>query len=137
MEPEGTLPFQKSPPLVTILSRMHPLHSFPPHFSKIVLILYSHQHLGLRSVLFPSGFPTEILCFYLSLSEDLGISLFTTASRPALGPTQSLVQWLPGAVFLGVKRPGCEADHSPSSAEVKNAWNYTSTPRVLLHWRGS
>jgi hypothetical protein len=29
-----------------------------------------------------------------------------------------------------VKRPGCEADHSPpSSAEVKNAWSYTSTPQ--------
>jgi hypothetical protein len=28
---------------------------------------------------------------------------------------------------LGVKRPGREADHSPpSSAEVKNAWSYTS-----------
>jgi hypothetical protein len=30
--------------------------------------------------------------------------------------------------FPGVKRPGREADHSPqSSAEVKNAWSYTST----------
>jgi hypothetical protein len=33
-----------------------------------------------------------------------------------------------GAVFLGVKRPGHEADHSPpSSAEVKNVWSLTST----------
>jgi hypothetical protein len=33
-------------------------------------------------------------------------------------------------------RPGREADHSPpSSAEVKNAWRYTSTPQyVLLSW---
>jgi hypothetical protein len=30
--------------------------------------------------------------------------------------------------FPGVKRPGREADHSPpSSAEVTNAWSYTST----------
>jgi hypothetical protein len=36
--------------------------------------------------------------------------------------------------FLGVKRPGREADHSgPSSAEVKNAWSYTSTPPIRLH----
>jgi hypothetical protein len=37
---------------------------------------------------------------------------------------------------LGVKRPGREADHSPSSsAEVKNAWNYISTPQyVLMAW---
>jgi len=34
-----------------------------------------------------------------------------------------------GALFLGEKRPGSEADHSPPpSAEVKYAWNYTSTP---------
>jgi len=31
-------------------------------------------------------------------------------------------------------RPGREADHSlPSSAEVKNAWSYTSTPPIHLH----
>jgi hypothetical protein len=34
---------------------------------------------------------------------------------------------------LGVKRPGREADHSrPSSAEVKNAWSYTSTPQYVF-----
>jgi hypothetical protein len=39
-----------------------------------------------------------------------------------------------GALFLGVKRPGREADHSPpSSAEVKNGWSYTSTPPIRLH----
>jgi hypothetical protein len=36
--------------------------------------------------------------------------------------------------FSGVKRPEREADHLPqSSAEVKNAWSYTSTPLVRLH----
>jgi hypothetical protein len=34
-----------------------------------------------------------------------------------------------GGSFPGVKRPGCEADHSPStSAEVKKMWICTSTP---------
>jgi hypothetical protein len=52
----------------------------------------------------------------------LGSFLFTTASRTALGPTQPPIQWVPGALFLGLKRPGREADHSPpSSAEIKNA----------------
>jgi len=38
-----------------------------------------------------------------------------------------------GAVSPGVKRPRREADHSPpSNAEVKNSWNYTSTP-IRLH----
>jgi hypothetical protein len=52
--------------------------------------------------------------------RGLGIFLFTTASRTALGPTQPPIQWVPGVLSLGLKRPGREADHSPpSSAEVK------------------
>jgi hypothetical protein len=52
--------------------------------------------------------------------QRLGIFLFTTASRLALGPTQPPIQWVPGCLSLGVKRPGREADHSPiSSADVK------------------
>jgi hypothetical protein len=37
---------------------------------------------------------------------------------------------------LGVKQLGCEADHSyPSSAKVKNAWRYTSTPiYIFMAW---
>jgi hypothetical protein len=55
-----------------------------------------------------------------SREGGLGIFLFTTASRTALGPTQPPIRWVPGALSLGVKRPGREADHSPPpSAEVK------------------
>jgi hypothetical protein len=66
--------------------------------------------------------------------HGLGIFLYTTESRPALGPTQPLIQWVAVVLSLGVKRPGGEADHSPpSSVEVKNVWSYTSTPPVRLH----
>jgi hypothetical protein len=35
--------------------------------------------------------------------------------------------------FPGTERPGREAEHSPpSSAEVSNAWSYTSTPQYAL-----
>jgi hypothetical protein len=46
----------------------------------------------------------------------------SSVSRPALGPTQPPVQWVPGVFSPGVKaRPGRDADHSPpSSAEVEN-----------------
>jgi hypothetical protein len=44
--------------------------------------------------------------------------LFTTVSRPALGPIQPPIQWVPGALSPGVKRPGREADHSQSERTV-------------------
>jgi hypothetical protein len=54
--------------------------------------------------------------------RGLGIFLFTTVFRTALGPTQPPIQRVSGALSLGLKRLGREADHSPpSSAEVKNA----------------
>jgi hypothetical protein len=70
------------------------------------------------------------------VAVGLGIFLFTTASRPALEPTQPPIQWVPGALSLEVKRPGLEADHSPpSSVEVKNASSYTSTPQyAFMAW---
>jgi hypothetical protein len=62
-----------------------------------------------------------------------GIFLFTTVYRQALGPTQSPIQWVPGTLSLGVKRPRHEANNSPSStAEVKNPWSYTSTPQYAF-----
>jgi hypothetical protein len=49
--------------------------------------------------------------------QGLGTYLVTTVPRPALRPTQPPIQWVPGALSLGVKRPGREVDHShPSSA---------------------
>ena len=37
----------------------------------------------------------------------------------------------------GLKRPGCENDHSHSSSdEVKNTWSYTATPiHVFVAWK--
>jgi hypothetical protein len=64
-----------------------------------------------------------------------GIFLFTTPSRPALGPTQPPNQWVPRALTPRVKRLLREADHSPpSTAEVKNVWGYTPTPDAHPSW---
>jgi hypothetical protein len=49
------------------------------------------------------------------------ILLFSLASRPALEPTQSPIQWEPGEYFAVGKAAGLEADHSSlSSSKVKN-----------------
>jgi hypothetical protein len=70
--------------------------------------------------------------------RGLGIFLFTTASRTARGPTKPPIQWILGALSLGVKLPGREADHSPpSSAEVKECVElYLHSPNTPS-WRGA
>jgi hypothetical protein len=70
--------------------------------------------------------------------RELGVFLFTTASRTALGPTQPPIQWVQGALSLGVKRPRREADHSPpSSAEVKECVElYLHSPN-MPSWSGA
>jgi hypothetical protein len=62
------------------------------------------------------------------------VSLFANESRPALEPTSLLSKGHRRAVCSGIKRPGREVDHSSlSSAEVKNAWSFTSTPPLRIH----
>jgi hypothetical protein len=53
-------------------------------------------------------------------------------------PTQPAIQWVPGALSMGIQRPDREADHSPpSSAEVKE-WVelYLDSPNTPS-WRGA
>jgi hypothetical protein len=90
-----------------------PGNYFPLQFV-ICLCIYFCIPLGI----YATGWTIGVLEF--DSRRRLGVFLFTTASRTALRPTQPPIQWLPGSLSLGVKRPGREADHSPpSSAEVK------------------
>jgi hypothetical protein len=77
-------------------------------------------------------------CSGVQLPAGLGIFLFTIMSRMALGLTQPPVQWVPGALSLGVKWLGCEADHSPpSSAKVRECMElYLHSPNKPS-WRGA
>jgi hypothetical protein len=60
--------------------------------------------------------------------------LFVPGFRPTLRPIQPPMQCIHG-VFPGLKRPGREADNSPPSIVVKNAWSYNSTPHyVFILW---
>jgi hypothetical protein len=52
----------------------------------------------------------------------------------ALGPTQPPKQWVPGALSLGVKRPGREADYSTSSStKVKECVELYLHSPIRLH----
>jgi hypothetical protein len=66
----------------------------------------------------------QILIYYdkTHLISTLGhlekLYLVTLYIKPLIKvmlPTQPPIQWVPGALSLGVKRPGGEADHSPPS----------------------
>jgi hypothetical protein len=58
-------------------------------------------------------------------------------SRPALEPAQHPTQGVTGALSLGVKVPGLEADHSPPSIdEVKVGEAISPLPHTYL-WCGA
>jgi hypothetical protein len=64
----------------------------------------------------------------------MGFFPFAIPSRSSPGLTHLPVQGVSKALISAVNRPEGEADHlPPSSAEVKNAWSYTSTPPVRFH----
>jgi hypothetical protein len=61
----------------------------------------------------------------------MAVNELSTASKPVLGPSQSLIQWVPGAISPGVKRLRSEADHSPPPAvEVKNVGATPPLPHI-------
>jgi hypothetical protein len=82
--------------------------------------------------------PAMLVLLKTRSSKKLRPPVTTTAFRPPLGPAQPPIQWVPGALSLGIKRLGREADHSlPSSAEVKE-WVelYLHSPNTPS-WRGA
>jgi hypothetical protein len=70
------------------------------------------------------------------LEPRCGQEIFTFPHpyKPALGPTQAPIQWVPG-ILSRVKRPERGFDNPlPTSAEVIKSWHsYTSTPLLCLH----
>jgi hypothetical protein len=84
---------------------------------------------------YSDGLPAGRLLFDSRQGQE--IFLYSTASGPTLGPTQSLMQCVPGAFSPGLKRQGREADHSPpSSAEVKNGGAIPPLPHTSS-WHGA
>jgi hypothetical protein len=73
-----------------------------------------------------------------SISVKRNIFFFyPTAPKPAPRPTERHIEWVPGALFPGVKPSGCQPDHSPpASAEVKNGAAIPPLPNKSS-WRGA
>jgi hypothetical protein len=120
-----------SPRLFPTLSQKTPVHTHTPYLFKFCLKI-------IRAVIAQSvqrwatGWTIGVLGF--DSQRGLGIFIFTTASRTALGTTQPPIQWVPGALSLEVKQPGFEADHSPpSSAEVKECVELYLHSPIRLH----
>jgi len=68
----------------------------------------------------------------------LGIFIFDPMFRPNLGTSQPPIQWVPGALSLGVKWASHEADCSPPSrAKVKECIElYLQSPN-MPSWHGA
>jgi hypothetical protein len=68
----------------------------------------------------------EIGVWFLAVAK---IFLFSAESRPALGPTNLPIHWVPRALSTEIIRRERDVDQLfPSKAEVKNVWSYASTP---------
>jgi hypothetical protein len=60
--------------------------------------------------------------------------LFSTESRPTLGPIQPPILRVQESIFLGVKPPRREADHSlPTSAQAKNSAAILPLPHMFSY----
>jgi hypothetical protein len=73
----------------------------------------------------------------VGIQAGLGIFLFVTVSRPAMGPTHSPIPWILVALSLGMKWLRHEADHSPpSSDEVKECVELYLHSLNMSSWHG-
>jgi hypothetical protein len=115
------------------LCQVRCLMTFDGHFrctTKQLLVTVSVQN-SLHTP-FHVGYALSIIHLYMYIHTY--IHTYTHTHILPLSPTQLPIQWVPRAPSPRVNRPEREADHSPSSsAKVKNAWRYTTTPPIYLH----
>jgi hypothetical protein len=99
------------------------------YFSKI----YYHTGAGIAQ-LYSAGLRAG--CWGVRISAGAGNFSLHRNVRPALGPTQPPIQWVPATLPLGVKRPGREADHSPSVPRSRMCGAIRPRPNTPS-WRGA
>jgi hypothetical protein len=97
------------------------IHTYKIHSRRLQVRLWT---------LFRFLHPARVACSAVRITAGYGLDgpgsirsiarfFLSTASRPALGPTQPPIQWVLGALSPGVKQSMREADHSPTSRMVE------------------
>jgi hypothetical protein len=96
--------------IVRVRTKSHGVFHIP--FHHIIIIIIKRTGIAIR-------YSDEAQIGWPGFDSRLGQETFrySSTSRQAPGPTQPPIQWVPGALAPGIKRPGREA---PSSAQVKN-----------------
>jgi hypothetical protein len=88
---------------------------------QMIYISLTHIQIGSRGSSVVQRWATSWMIGGFESRQGLVMFLLTTASIPALGTTQSNIQWVPGALSLELKQPGRETNHSPPST-ASMAW---------------
>jgi hypothetical protein len=115
-EPEVSLIHSQQPANEPYLDYMNPghIHTTNRYVYNVHFIFLSHLYPGRsrdNAVGRATGYGLEDRGGRSLSPRKVKNFLFSTSSRPALGSTQLLIQWVPGAPSPGIKRQGREADH--------------------------
>jgi hypothetical protein len=100
----------------------------------IIILSYIFHPLSANSLLCSSSRSWATGWMIGGSNPDTGWGFFSSPPRSdRFWGSFSLLSSRLGSLSLEIKWPGRESDHSPpSSAEVKNAWSYTSTSQHAI-----
>jgi hypothetical protein len=105
--------------------------NWPIFFKYMHALTQTNTHTHTESVRIATG---QGLKSTGSIPEGQESFCYSTASRPALGPTQPPIKWAPRGSFLGGKAAGeWSWPFTSISSRVQKWWSYTSTsPNVIV-----
>lgn len=100
-------------------------------FNYFVLFLHTHTHSILLTKKFDIKMKNYFVLLVINLWQVQEICSSLKIFRQVLETMKPPIQWAPGARCLEVKHLWSKVNHSsPPSAEINNAWSYTSTSHM-------
>ena len=96
----------------------------------VILLLTFNEAVGIET-------SCSLNCPEFGFREGHLVFLFPRMSRLTLGLTPPYIEWVLGS-YPGIKREGCDVDHSPpSNPVIRNEWRCTCTAfNAFMAWRG-